>query len=284
MAFQPTRVQEQLGAELKKLRTDRSLTQEEVAPFVGMSQTNLGRKENAKIQITLDDVVALCRHYGVDGPGTARLSEMALASRDPQWWKELEDYLEPNYFRQIRLENDAVRVLSFRPSVVHGLLQTEDYMRAIFARSGNAVDPFRKKANMRARLGRQRRLDEPEKPLMLDAIMDDSILQKDFGDVHALLGQLRHLLEMSARPNVTIRLLPIDAPVVSEQLEVFIFGDRIGPAVAIVESVFGVVIVENALQVEQNLAMIEHVSAHARTPEQTAELIKNKITELELAA
>lgn len=281
MAFQPTRVQEQLGAELKRLRGSKSQTA--VARAVGMSQPNLGRKERGRVQITLDDVVALCSYYEVDGQETARLSAMALASRDPQWWKDLEDYLDPNYYRQIRLENDAARVVAFRPSVVHGLLQTEDYMRAIFAASGSSVDTFRKKANMRARLGRQRRLIEPD-PLVLDLIMDDSILNKDFGQPKALLGQLRHLLEMSELPNVAIRLVPITTPLVFEQLEVFEYGLRGGPAVAIVESVFGVVIVENALQVEQNLAMIEHVSAHARTPEQTAELIKNKITELELAA
>lgn len=280
MAFQPTRTQEQLGTELKKLRTARSLTQEEVAPFVGMSQSNLGRKENAKIQITLDDVVALCRHYEVDGAETARLSEMALASRDPQWWKEFEDYLDPNYYRQIRLENDAVRVFAFRPSVFHGLLQTEDYMRAVFAGSGTSVDPFRKKANMRARIRRQQRLTEPDKPLNIDAIMDDSVLDKDFGDPRALRGQLEHLLRMAELPNVTIRLVPISAPIVFEALEVIEFGDSGGTAVAIIESVFGVVVVEHALQVEQNLAMIEHVSTYARTPEQTVDLITSKIKEL----
>lgn len=284
MAFQPTRTQEQLGTELRKLRTARGLAQEEVAPFVGMSQSNLGRKENAKIQITLDDVVALCRHYEADGAETARLSEMALASRDPQWWKDLADYLDPAYFRQIGLENDAVRVLSFRPGVVHGLLQTEDYMRAVFARSGGVVDPYRKKANMRARIGRKRRLHEPEKPLMLDVTMDDTVLEKDFGQPKVLLGQLKHLLRMAELPNITIRTMPVKAPLVFEQLEIIEFGATGGMAVAIIESIFGVVIVESELQVEQNFAMLEYVSTFARTPEQTVELITSKIKELELVA
>lgn len=281
MAFQATRVQEQLGAELKRLRGGKSQTA--VANAVGMSQPNLGRKERGRVQITLDDVVALCNYYGIDGPETARLSAMALASRDPQWWKELEDYLDPGYYRQIRLENDAVRIVSFRPSVIHGLLQTEDYMQALFAGSGSVVDFYRKKANMRARRGRQRRLTEPGAPLVLDVMMDDAIFDKDFGDPQALLGQLKHLLQMSELPNVTIRCLPKNAPIVFEQLEVFSFGDDGGPAVGIIESVFGVVIVEHELQVEQNIAMLDYVSAHARTAEQTAEIIQNKIKELELA-
>lgn len=282
MAFEASRVQQELGNHLRRIRGGRTL--EEVAPHVGMDRRTLARKEKGEIGITIDEVLALCAFYGADGPETALLSEMARSSRSSRWWKELEDFLEPNYYRQIGLENDAVRVISFRPSVVHGLLQTEEYMRAVFASSGNSVDTFRKKANMRARLGRQRRLHEPDNPLMLDVIMDDSVLRKDFGDSRALLGQLKHLLRMASLPNVTIRLVPNDAPVVFEQAEGFEFGALGGAAVAVVESIFGVVIIENELQVEQTLAMIDHVSTYARNAEQTAEVISKTIKELELVA
>lgn len=279
MAFQAPRIQKQLGAELKQLRSARGQTQKEAAEGVGWDQTTVGRKERADVLITNDDVLTLCAYYEADGPTTARLSEMARASSDPQWWREFEAYLDSQYYRQISLENDAVRILALRPSVVHGLLQTEAYMRAVF--DSDALDPVRRKAHIRTRLGRQRRLVEPDKPLVLDVIMEDTVLDKDFGQPQALLGQLRHLQRMAALPNVTVRTIAPTAPVVFEQTEHFEFGDLGGTALTVVEYVCGVLIVENQLQVESNFAAFERVSAYARTPEQTADLLASKIKELE---
>jgi transcriptional regulator with XRE-family HTH domain len=282
MAFQADQIQKQLGRELKRLRGSRKLA--EVANDVGMDRRTLARKENAEVRITNRDVLRLCAYYEVDGPETARLSEMAQASQTAKWWKEFEDYLDPNYYRQISLENDAARIMALRPSVVHGLLQTESYMRAIFDSSGSPLDPVRKKAHIRVRLGRQRRLVEPDRPLILDVVMEDGALDKDFGRPQALLEQLYHLRKMAELPNITIRTIASTAPVVFEQLELFEFGGYGGAAMTLVESACGVLLVENQLQVESIRAFFEHNSAYARTPEQTAELITNKITELELAA
>lgn len=281
MAYEASRAQQELGRQLRNLRTLRGYSQQDVAKAIGWDQRTVGRKELAQVQITNDDVLMLCAYYEADGPETARLSEMARSSRTDQWWKEFEDYFDSQYYRQIGLENDAVRILALRPSVVHGLLQTERYMRALFDSSGSPLDPVRKKAHIRARLGRQRRLVEPDRPLILDVVMEDAVLDKDFGQPQTLLEQLRHLQRMASLPNVTVRTIESTAPIVFEQLELFEFGALGGAAITIVESACGVLIVENQLQVESIRSFFEHNSAYARTPEQTMDLIVRKIKELE---
>ena len=278
MAFEASREQEQLGLEFRKIREDRGLTLEVVARALNWDRRTLSRKESAKIQISNEDVLALCGFYKLSGPETARLSAMAVRSRTDRWWEEYKGYISDPYYRQIGLENDAVRVRAVRPSVVHGLLQTDQYMQAVYNATGVVLDPYRTKAHMRVRQLRRRRLTEPT-PLRLDVVMTDSVLDKDFNRPDALYEQLVQMLELSRKPNINIQFISDEAPVIVDQSELFEFGDLGGAAVAVIEPVFGVMITDNELQVDGCRSVIEHISAAARSVEQSAELLEEKVKE-----
>ncbi|MGW6912408.1 Scr1 family TA system antitoxin-like transcriptional regulator [Kitasatospora sp. NPDC054939] len=126
--------------------------------------------------------------------------------------QNVSDY-HPSWFRQyVELEGKAATLREWHPFYLSGLLQTEEYARAVFRTFGEPPD--RVDELTEARLSRQRRLFDA-KPLRLSVVMDEGVLWRVIGDHHVMTDQLRHLLELSRRPNITLQVVPRDAGVMA---------------------------------------------------------------------
>lgn len=278
MAFQASWLQRQLGKELLELREARGHTTREVGEALGWAHTKVGRVERAENKIDPMDVIRLTRFYKLDDADTERLCAMARQSRTDIWWEKYKQWLNEPYYLLIGYENDATRLHALHNSVVHGLLQTERYMRGLFETSALIRDPDHVDMHVEVRLLRQRRLFEPE-PLGYEAILDESVFGTPYGGVEVLNEQLRHLRELSELPNISIRAISSTAAVTRMPLDIYEFGGADGPAVAMTEAMFSTIVHDSTLEVRHARRALEFVQAAAMSSEQTARIIEQKIKE-----
>ncbi|MFF5081873.1 helix-turn-helix domain-containing protein [Actinoplanes sp. NPDC000266] len=272
----PTIRRRRLGAELKRCREAAGLTQEQVSREFEWHAAKVTRIEAARVAVTARDVKDLLLLYGVDDP-EYRDSLMQLARSGGQrgWWSEYRDILPADAF--IRLEADASLIRDWEPVLVPGLLQTEAYVRALFSvpRLGRrgSVDRF-----VSLRLARQRRLtDDP--PLVVQAVIDESVIHRRIGGAGVMADQLRHLVALSQRENVDLRVLPYDAgehPLLSISAVILEFHDAPDLDVVYLEHYRGThTLLKRKADVAQFQDDLREVTAKCLDQRQTRELIES---------
>ncbi|MBD0709975.1 MULTISPECIES: helix-turn-helix domain-containing protein [unclassified Streptomyces] len=126
------------------------------------------------------------------------------------WKEELEKAQYPLFFQGMaELEKLAAELLAYDTLVVNGLLQTEEYMRALGNNHRPPVDADTIEQRVTARLVRQNIFDRRPAPL-LSFVMCESVLLRKIGGGEVLRGQLEHLLAMGRRGNVELQIMSLD--------------------------------------------------------------------------
>nr|WP_251076582.1 helix-turn-helix transcriptional regulator [Streptomyces benahoarensis] len=116
----------------------------------------------------------------------------------------------PAFFRDMaRLEVEAVELCAYDTLVVNGLLQTEDYTRAVLAMRRPLLDEETIETRVAARLARHELFNRWPAPL-LSFVMEESALRRPHGGKMVLRGQLEHLLLICQKRNVEIQVMPLD--------------------------------------------------------------------------
>ncbi|MGW5681748.1 DUF5753 domain-containing protein [Nonomuraea sp. NPDC003754] len=139
------------------------------------------------------------------------LLELAEESEKKGWWEVFGASLSESYTSYIGLEAGAESMLTWQNVMVPGLLQTADYARGVFG-SGHplvTVTPTDVESAVQARMRRQRLLDGPS-PLVVNALIDESVLRRRFGSPEVMRDQLRHIIEVAQLPHVSVRIVPLD--------------------------------------------------------------------------
>lgn len=201
---QPRIVGRGLAGELRELRQARKLSVRGVAAQLDWQPSKLSRMETGQQGIRLEDVASLLVIYRVTGDDRRRLLSMAERSGESHWWEVLGG-LSAESKTLIQLEAEAITIVDFEPLLIPGLLQTADYTRALMRCGG--VTPADTQSRVAARLGRQAILTKDEPP-HLHAIVDEGVLHRVLGGPGVLARQLRHLMEMAARPRIVLQVIP----------------------------------------------------------------------------
>lgn len=158
----PTVRQRQLGMRLRALRAASGMTVEEVAEKLLCSATKISRLETGARRPSLRDVRDLCGLYEVGEPSSTELMNLARGAREPGWWTQYDDLsLDP----LIGLEQAATAITCYSMYYVPALLQTADYTKAIIKAIAAKMDPDMLRQRVEARLRRQQRLDDADRPL-----------------------------------------------------------------------------------------------------------------------
>lgn len=212
-----------LGSELRRLREVAGLKIEDVATELECSVSKVSRLETGKGIPKHRDVRDLLDRYGVtDQQHRERLMRLTRDGQSQGWWAEYSDVLvqDPHdplmaahLERYVALEADATLIESFEPIVVHGLLQTEDYARAILQVLSDHTKRGVLERIIEIRIRRQRRLYVTEDPLSLHLVLDEAVLRRPVGSDRVMQAQLRRLLDDGARDNIDIRVLPFHSGV-----------------------------------------------------------------------
>ncbi|TXK44097.1 helix-turn-helix domain-containing protein [Nonomuraea sp. C10] len=198
----PTLRQRQLANRLRDLRHDSGMSIAEVAEALLCSAAKISRIETAQRRASLRDVRDLCRLYGVEDP--SELMALAKDAREQGWWQDGEDV----DFRPIPgLENDAIAISEFETTTIPGLLQTEDYARAVIQGFLPQIDPSVLEDRVAYRMKRQNVLRKA-KPPRYWVLLDESALHRHIGGEQVMADQLGQVAEMAAAPHVTVQVVP----------------------------------------------------------------------------
>ena len=229
-AYGATVAKRRLSRRLAELRTESGHTANHVCDILNWGRGKVGRFEaNQWKRPEMSDIRDLLRIYGVDAATAEELEDLAIRARARPWWRDYTDIFENEF---PGFENDAERIQVCMPLVVPGLLQTQDYAEA-FMRAGPRPPAWRRKA-METRQRRQEILDRtgaaPAPQLV--AVITEASLMYHWGSKPERRDQIEHLIEMSRRPNVELRIQRFadgPSPGVSSSINIFDLPGRRAP-------------------------------------------------------
>lgn len=198
---------------LRAARLRRDQTQKEVATALDWSRSKLLRIESGAVQVSTTDLRALLDYYGIDDQALVdRLVRTARAAKELPW-AEFREVLLPEYQRYLAYEACSVHVQNFQPTLVPGLLQTEQYARAtIEGLSPNRSDPEAVTKQIAARRKRQELLAQDDAPRMT-FVLDECVIRRTVGGPAVMSAQVAYLRELTRHPRVELRVVPFDAGV-----------------------------------------------------------------------
>ncbi|WP_327095610.1 helix-turn-helix domain-containing protein [Nocardia vinacea] len=208
----PSLARRQLGKYLRNGRQERGLTLHEAARLIQRSGSTLHRMEKGQVaELREIDIEALCTIYEFDADHTAAMKALAVQGNELGWWYEYVDLLPKNFDFYVGLEASAQRLKTYEPELVPGLLQTPAYA-SVLIRSGFPDDDADEHARrVRLRMRRQTRITRKYLPASLDVILRESVLRGMVGGSNVMATQMRHLADMTTRPNVNLQILPFSA-------------------------------------------------------------------------
>jgi transcriptional regulator with XRE-family HTH domain len=272
-----------VGARLRRLRADKGITREQAAQAIRASEWKIHRLENGQVGFKERDIVDLLALYGVDDP--VEVVEFVLLAREantPGWWHHYGDLL-PQWFRAyVDLESAARLIRTYEGQLVPGLLQTEDYMRALLG--GAQLDDAPEEAERRValRLGRQAQLEREHAP-RLWAVVDEAALRRPVGGPKVMRAQLERLIDAAEQPNVTLQVLPFGAgahPAMVGAFSVLRFPDQELPDIVYVEHLTSALYLSKQEDVDQYLHVMESICVRSAPPDRTVEIVGGVLDEL----
>jgi transcriptional regulator with XRE-family HTH domain len=259
----PTLRRKELGARLKKLRQDRDLTAEQVAEQLMVSATKISRLETGTRGVNPRDIRDLCTIYGVSDDERERLMTLAKQSRESSWWQQYDG----EYSTWLELEAAAASIADYKADVVPGLLQTEDYARAVV--EATLPDPADDRVAQLAESRRERQqLLDGDPPLELWTVLDEAVLRRVIGGPAIMHEQVQSLIKRAGQSNVTIQLIPFETgahPALNSTFEILHF-EQDAPDVVYVEGLLGQHYLEGPKELARYKRIFDQLRAIALGP------------------
>jgi len=198
---------------IRKLREDRGKLLTEVSRDVSLSTSKLSRLENAQGKPNPSDISHLIRYYQIEGTQLAvRLDRWVKDAQRPGWWTNYDEQVIGGLDAHLAYEVDAAVARVYTIPFVPVLLQTLDYSRAVYRdMEDRSESEIRELLAVRLRRQEALRRREGLEPLRLIAVTHESSLHQLVGSADIMRDQLDQLIERSAAPNVTLRVLPFSA-------------------------------------------------------------------------
>ncbi|ONH57849.1 transcriptional regulator [Frankia sp. CcI49] len=207
----PTVRRRRLGTELRRLREAKELTVDQAGEHIHRSGPTISRMETGQFRFVLRNVSDLLDLYGVtDAEQRQALLALVKENRRPAWWHSYGD-LVPRWFQvYIGLEAEASTITTFESLLVPGLLQTEDYARAVIRAASPELPANEVDRAVEVRMNRQKILTG-DQPVQLWAILDEAVIRRHVGSPTVMTRQLDRLIEAAEQPAVTIQVVPFTA-------------------------------------------------------------------------
>lgn len=198
----------QAGRLMKQLREQAGISLMAAAEELEFSRARMYRIENGEVSLRKHDVLAMCSFYGANGQITEVLVGLARESKAKGWWHAYGDVV-PGWFElYVGMETAAERLRHYAPSVIPGLLQNREYAEWVFRKRAD-LDEAGVQNAVAVRLERQELLRRHSpRPPQLEVIIDEGVLRRTIADTLGMQKQLAHLVNISQRPGVSVRVLP----------------------------------------------------------------------------
>lgn len=274
----PTIRRRRLGTELRRLREEAHVTIDIVADRLGCSPSKVSRIETGHTSATPRDVKDMLDVYGIAGPESDELVQIAREARQKGWWHPYSTVLVGAY---VGLEAAARSIRAYEQQVIPGLLQSEDYALAMIGAARLSDTPLEIDRRVHVRMARQSLLIQDE-PIELWVVLDEAVLSRPVGGDAVMRDQLVRLIEATELPNVTLQVLPFAAgahAAMDGTFAILDFPEVADPDVVYAENATGGLFLEKVDELKKYSSIFDTIRAAALTPEESTVMIASLIEE-----
>ncbi|MBB5786031.1 helix-turn-helix domain-containing protein [Jiangella mangrovi] len=271
----PTARRMVLGAQLRRLREAAELSRADAGFTIRASESKMSRLEAGKVSFKERDVADLLTTYGVNDPVEREaFLDLVKQSNQQGWWHRYNNVI-PGWFNDfVGLEESASLIQSYEHQFVPGLLQTEDYARAVMThgRPQHATDDIEQRIDVRRR--RQRILARPGAP-HLWVVLDESVLHRPVGGRKVLSGQIAALLEASSLPHITVQIVTFErnSNAAEGAFTMLKFAEKELPTLVYIEHLTGALYLDRLDEVETYGRVLDTLAVEAETPEDSRQIL-----------
>jgi len=197
-----------LGKLMRDLRDAAGLTLRDAGDHIMRDPSTISRIEAGTLPARIPDVMELLNLYGVDDSAVrAGLEQLTRDVWRKGWWDGYADIVPNKIIDAAWLEARAADIRHFSTLVLPGLMQTPEYAQAVIRAASPDASDEQVQQWITFRMKRQEALTQDDAP-DYHVILDESSFQRIVGGSSVMRKQLAHVLDLSLRPNVTVRILP----------------------------------------------------------------------------
>jgi transcriptional regulator with XRE-family HTH domain len=264
-----------LGRRLQHLREKAGLTYEEAARALDVTHATVRRMEKAETGLKIPYVEKLLRLYAVAPEEIGAFLALARQGNRPGWWHRYRDVLPGWFSAFVSLEGEAAVIRAYEPHYVPGLLQTEDYARAVLRAGRPHLPEADIERCVALRLERQILLGRPDAPVLW-TVIDETVLRRPIGGPGVMRAQLDRLIQACAQPQVHLQVMPFAAgphPAMYGPFHIFRFPTAELPDVVFTESLAGAAYLDERDDVTAFLEALDRMCAQAAPVHSTAAIL-----------
>lgn len=278
----PTALRIMLGGQLRRLREASGVSREAAGDAIRASHAKISRLELGQVSFKERDVADLLTLYGVTDTDE-RESFLSLVRRAnvPGWWHQYNDIL-PAWFEQyLGLEEAAAISRTYEVQFIPGLLQTEDYARAVITLGHPHAYPEAIERRVQLRMARRELLARPRPPTLW-AVVDEAALRRPVGGRKVMHAQLRHLIEMSELPNVTVQIAPFQVgghAAAGGPFTILRFAQPDLPDIVFIEQLTSALYLDKREDVDHYAAVMDRLCVESDSPAKTKAILDGIVQE-----
>ncbi|XTZ17895.1 helix-turn-helix domain-containing protein [Micromonospora echinospora] len=199
----------ELGLRLRQRREEVGLTAAAAGRAIGIIQAYVSGVESGRVKLPAKRLAQIVAAYEFEPDEAAELEELRAGAARRGWWQEYAQLFPAEFLRFLGYEAGAEHIRSFHPEAIHGLLQTEEYARAVIRGGTTTIRLTEVDRRVAVRMARQARLDG-DHPLRVSVLLGEGALRQQVGGPAVMRAQLDHLVRLATeRPEqIEIRVLP----------------------------------------------------------------------------
>ncbi|MBL1079864.1 helix-turn-helix domain-containing protein [Nocardia sp. 2] len=270
--------QRAFGRVLREHRIRSGKSQLTAGMHIDLSPQSIGRLEDGqRVRLSTVQLAALLDCYGLADPSAARAEVFGLWEEVRQelrtarlhqtgygWWRVYADQYATHFDHYMSLESSAVRLTTFQLALVPGIVQHDEYRRAMILAAEPDIPPGDITRRLELAARRQRLLADRTDNCEVRVLLSEAALRHRPCDRAAMAAQLRYLAESAVHRNISVRVVPWDTDrqpgTVTQSFTLLEFPrlpsrDLIEPPVVYIETP------EGALFLEQDAAIARHRKA-----------------------
>lgn len=271
-----------LGSQLRRLREAQGVSREAAGYEIRASESKIGRMELGRVSFKERDVADLLSLYGVNDPDQrGDLLSMVRAANATPWWHAYADVV-PGWFQSyLGFEEAAGTISSYEVQFVPGLLQTEEYARAVIRLGAQSAPQEEIERRVEVRMHRQRLLVREGGPRLV-VVIDEAALRRPCGGPAVMRGQLTRLLELAEQPQIELQVLPLGFDGLSAETGAFsllAFREPDLAEVVYLEQFTTALYLDRPREVAEYAESLERLRADSLTPERSRELLRTLLQE-----
>ncbi|MFG1623625.1 helix-turn-helix domain-containing protein [Kribbella sp. NPDC049227] len=272
-----------LGGQLRRMRESAGISRADAGWQIRASESKVSRMELGRVGFKERDVNDLLGLYGMDDEEERnRLMELARAANNPGWWSRYGDVMPSWFNNYVGLEVAATLIRTYEVMFVPGLLQTEEYARAVVQLGKSFLPGEEVEQRVSLRVTRQQILTRMN-PARLWVVIDESVLHRPVGGEAILRAQIEHLIMWAQQPNITLQIMPFSSvgyPGTGGAFSLLRFPDGDLPDIVYIEHAASALYLDKLEEVDEYVAIMEALTIAAAPVSATEGLLKEALARL----